>query len=454
MPPPGCRPPSRAAAAGTRWPTGWRHTAPGSASPISSCCRSWSTRSAAPGAISRSANSRPARASARRRRSPASSTAATRWASASSSTGCRRISRPTRTASPASTAPRSTSTPTRARASTTTGTRYIFNLGRNEVRGFLIGSALFWLEHYHADGLRVDAVASMLYRDYSRNAGEWVPNQYGGRENLESVAVPAGPQPRHRRALPRRGADRRGKHRLARRDPAGRRGRARLPLTSGTWAGCTTRCTTCTRSRSTAAGTTARSPSAWSTPSARSSCCRCSHDEVVYGKGSLIRKMPGDDWQKFANLRAYFGFMWTHPGKKLLFMGGEFAQEREWNHDIGLDWYLLDDRKHSGRAVADPRPERRSTAASRRCMRAIATRPGSAGSWWTTPTTRCSPISAPVAHRRHAGAGGLQLHPGAAVRLPPRRAAGRRLGGACSTPTPRSMAAPTWVMAAASRPTP
>ena len=224
---------------------------------------------------------------------------------------------------------------------------YIFNLGRNEVRGFLIGSALFWLKHYHADGLRVDAVASMLYRDYSRDANDWVPNKYGGRENLESVsflqelsqaiaeyapgailvaeestAWPGVTRPADQGGL--------GFHykwnmgwmhdtlHYMQEDPINRRYHHGI-MTFGLVYAFTER---------------------FMLP--------LSHDEVVYGKGSLIRKMPGDRWQKFANLRAYLAFMWTYPGKKLLFMGGEFAQDREWNHDIGLDWHLLDVAEHFG----------------------------------------------------------------------------------------------------------
>ena len=224
---------------------------------------------------------------------------------------------------------------------------YIYNLGRNEVRGFLIASALFWLQHYHVDGLRVDAVASMLYRDYSRNAGEWVPNQYGGRENLESVAflqelsrvvVDTCPGAvliaEESTAWPNvtRPADTGGlgfhyKWNMGwmhdtlnylHEDPVNRR-HHHGEITFGLVYAFSER---------------------FMLP--------LSHDEVVHGKGSLIRKMPGDRWQKFANLRAYFGFMWTYPGKKLLFMGGEFAQDREWNHDNGLDWDLLDVPEHRG----------------------------------------------------------------------------------------------------------
>ncbi len=223
----------------------------------------------------------------------------------------------------------------------------IYNLGRNEVRGFLIANALFWLRQYHVDGLRVDAVASMLYRDYSRNAGEWVPNKYGGRENLESVAF-------------LQDLSRTVKERCP--------GAVLIAEESTAWPGVT-------RSADEGGlGFHYKWNMGWmhdtlhymhEDPINRSYhhgeitfglvyaftehfTLPLSHDEVVYGKGSLIRRMPGDRWQKFANLRAYLSFMWTYPGKKLLFMGGEFAQDREWNHDTGLDWDLLDVPEHQG----------------------------------------------------------------------------------------------------------
>jgi 1,4-alpha-glucan branching enzyme len=224
---------------------------------------------------------------------------------------------------------------------------FIYNHGRNEVRAFLIGSALFWLEQYHVDGIRVDAVASMLYRDYSRKQDEWVPNQYGGRENLEAIGF--------FHELSRAMADRvPGSVLIAEESTAFPK--VSRPADEG------------------GLGFDFKWNMGWMHDTlhymeeqpinrkwhhgeltfglvyafSEKFVLPLSHDEVVYGKGSLIGKMPGDDWQKFANLRAYFGFMWTHPGKKLLFMGGEFAQWREWNHDAGLDWFLLDDPRNKG----------------------------------------------------------------------------------------------------------
>ncbi len=223
----------------------------------------------------------------------------------------------------------------------------IYNLGRNEVQNFLLGSALHWLEHYQVDGLRVDAVASMLYRDYSRPEGEWIPNRYGGRENLEAIAF---------------------LQELSQVIAARCAGAVLIAEESTAWPGVTR------SARDGGLGFSYKWNMGWMHDTlhymhenpvhrrwhhgnltfglvyafSERFVLPLSHDEVVYGKGSLIGKMPGDRWQRFANLRAYFGFMWTHPGKKLLFMGGEFAQEREWNHDIGLDWHLLDDVSHAG----------------------------------------------------------------------------------------------------------
>jgi 1,4-alpha-glucan branching enzyme len=223
----------------------------------------------------------------------------------------------------------------------------IYNFGRTEIVNFLVSNALFWLERYGIDGLRVDAVASMLYLDYSRPAGEWVPNRFGGRENLDAIAF-----------LRRFNTE----------------VFARFPQ----------------------ATTAAEESTAWPQVSqpvdhgglgfgykwnmgwmhdtlkyiskepihrkyhhgeilfglhyafSENFILPLSHDEVVHGKRSILGRMPGDNWQRFANLRAYYAFMFGHPGKKLMFMGCEFAQEREWNHDHSLDWHLIDQSAHAG----------------------------------------------------------------------------------------------------------
>jgi 1,4-alpha-glucan branching enzyme len=241
---------------------------------------------------------------------------------------------------------------------------FIFNYGRNEVRSFLLSNALFWLERYHADGLRVDAVASMLYLDYSRREGDWIPNLHGGRENLdaidflrrlnehvyerhpgvqttaeESTAWPAVSRPTYVGGL---GFgfkwDMGWMHDTLdylRHDPVHRKYHHTALTFRGLYA------------------------------ASENFVLPLSHDEVVHGKGSLIRKIAGDDWQRFANLRLLFGYMWTLAGKKLLFMGGELAQEREWNHDTSLDWHLLDHPAHAGvqRWVRDLNATYRSTPA-------------------------------------------------------------------------------------------
>ncbi|HWZ48680.1 MAG TPA: 1,4-alpha-glucan branching protein GlgB, partial [Herbaspirillum sp.] len=223
----------------------------------------------------------------------------------------------------------------------------IFNLGRNEVRGFLIASALEWLENFHVDALRVDAVASMLYRDYSREPGEWIPNVHGGRENLESVAF--------LKEL---------NQTIAERCP----GALMIAEESTAWPGVSAAV------EHGGLGFSYKWNMGWMHDTLRyveqdpayrryhhndftfgllyafseHFVLPISHDEVVHGKGSLLSKMPGDVWQKLANMRAYLGFMWTHPGKKLLFMGCELAQWTEWNHDASPQWELLDDPRHRG----------------------------------------------------------------------------------------------------------
>jgi 1,4-alpha-glucan branching enzyme len=223
----------------------------------------------------------------------------------------------------------------------------IFNYGRTEVATYLLNNALFWLDRYHLDGLRVDAVASMLYLDYSREPGEWVPNRFGGNENLEAVAF---------------------LRRMNELAYGGFEGIMTAAEESTAWPGV---------SRPTYTGGLGfgyKWNMGWMNDTldyisrepihrpyhhhqmtfgihygfSENFILPLSHDEVVHGKGSLLSRMPGDAWQQFANLRAYFTFMWTHPGKKLLFMGGELAQGREWNFEASLDWSLLEVDWHAG----------------------------------------------------------------------------------------------------------
>ncbi|MGH8204954.1 MAG: 1,4-alpha-glucan branching enzyme, partial [Steroidobacteraceae bacterium] len=223
----------------------------------------------------------------------------------------------------------------------------IYDYGRPEVRNYLLASALHWLEEFHADGLRVDAVASMLYLDYSRKPGEWLPNRYGGRENLEAIEflreLNHVVHDRHPGALV-----------IAEESTA-------WPLvTRPTWAG--------------GLGFSMKWNLGWMHDTldyfrldpvhrrhhherltfsqlyaySENFVLPLSHDEVVHGKGSLLGKMPGDDWQRFANLRLLYSYQWTHPGKKLLFMGQEFAQPGEWSHDNGPDWSVIGEPRHAG----------------------------------------------------------------------------------------------------------
>jgi 1,4-alpha-glucan branching enzyme len=230
----------------------------------------------------------------------------------------------------------------------------IFNFGRNEIRNFLVASALYWLDEFHIDGLRVDAVASMLYLDYSRKEGEWLPNRFGGRENLEAVQLLQEATSTAYRSHP---------------------GIMMIAEESTAWPGVTRD----TSSSGLGFGfkwnmgwmhdtleylqhepihrmyhhneITFSILYAWS----ENFMLPLSHDEVVHGKGSLVNKFPGDRWQKLATLRALYGFMWAHPGKKLLFMGQEFAQNDEWSQEAGLQWHLTEYAEHIGvqSALAD-----------------------------------------------------------------------------------------------------
>ncbi|KXF78486.1 glycogen-branching enzyme [Paramesorhizobium deserti] len=223
----------------------------------------------------------------------------------------------------------------------------IYNFGRREVANFLTANALFWLDQYHVDALRVDAVASMLYLDYSREPGDWIPNIHGGNENLEAIAF-------LRETNITLFADYPGATSIAEESTAFN-GVSRPVYAGGLgfgfkWNMGWMHDTLDYMSRDPVHRRYHHDQMTFGLLYAftENFILPLSHDEAVHGKGSLIGRMPGDRWQKFANLRAYFTFMWTHPGKKLLFMGGEFGQEREWNHDWGLDWHHLDDPMHAG----------------------------------------------------------------------------------------------------------
>ncbi len=224
---------------------------------------------------------------------------------------------------------------------------YIFNYGRNEVRAFLISNAIFWMERYHVDGLRVDAVASMLYLDYSRNAGEWEPNMYGGNENLEAVSF----LKEFNEAVYSHFPD----TQTIAEESTSFTGVSRPVYTGGLgfgmkwmmgWMHDTIKYfETDPLYRKHHHGQITFSLLYAFT---ENFMLPFSHDEVVYGKGSMLRKMPGDEWQQFANLRVLYSYMFTHPGTKLLFMGAEFGQGNEWNYQHSLDWHVMEYPNHVG----------------------------------------------------------------------------------------------------------
>ena len=324
----------------------------------------------------------------------------------------------------------------------------IFNYGRHEVRNFLISNALFWLDKYHIDGLRVDAVASMLYLDYSREEGDWIPNEYGGRENLDAISFLKEFNEQVHLQYP---------------------GVLTIAEESTAWPGV---------SRPTylgGLGFSLKWNMGWMNDTLsymrhepihrkyhhdeltfsliyafhENFVLPLSHDEVVHGKGSLLDQMPGDLWQKFANLRLLYSYMWTHPGKKLLFMGGEFGQWNEWDFDTSLQWDLLQWESHQGLQQVRGRPEP-----------PLPQREGAARVRLRRPRLRVDRL--PQLRGQHA-----QLHPPGRGprRLPGRllqlhaRAPHRAIASACpsaagtkrsSTATRRTTAAATWATARAS----
>ncbi|SET21002.1 1,4-alpha-glucan branching enzyme [Thorsellia anophelis DSM 18579] len=218
---------------------------------------------------------------------------------------------------------------------------HIYNYGRHEVRNFLSGSALYWVEQFGADALRVDAVSSMVYRDYSRAEGEWIPNHHGGRENLEAISFLQeansiiGQQCQHCISIAEESTDFSGVTLPPEHNGLGFHYKWNMGWMHDTLS---------YMQKEPVFRKYHHHQMTFSMMYhyTENFILSLSHDEVVHGKGSILSKMPGDEWQKFANLRAYYGFMWAHPGKKLLFMGCEFAQGKEWNHDESLDWHLLD----------------------------------------------------------------------------------------------------------------
>ena len=326
----------------------------------------------------------------------------------------------------------------------------VFNYGRNEVRNFLLSNALYWLREYHADGIRVDAVASMLYLDYSREEGEWVPNQFGGNEDLDAVAF----LKEYNEVVHAR-------------EP----GVISAAEESTAWPGV---------SRPTYLGGLGfgfKWNMGWMHDTlayfehepihrrwhhheltfslvyafTENFILPLSHDEVVHGKGSMLSKMPGDRWQQLANLRALYAFMWAHPGKKLLFMGNEIAQEQEWSEERSLDWHLLENPDHSGMQslVRDLNHAYRDTPALwERDYDHTAF-------WWLEPNDAEASVFAFARIGRDAKRAARlrrQPDPGAAHRLPARAAGPGPLARARQHRLRRTTAARTRATSAASRP--
>ena len=326
---------------------------------------------------------------------------------------------------------------------------HIFDFGRHEVRNFLFANALYWLEEFHADGLRVDGVASMLYLDYARDPGEWVPNKYGGHENLEAVQF-----------LQELNAT------VYKRVP----GIVTVAEESTSWPGVTG------ATSGGGLGFGFKWNMGWMHDSlgylqrdpvhrayhhgeltfalvyaySENYVLPLSHDEVVHGKGSLPRKMPGDAWQQLANLRAYLAYMWAHPGKPLVFMGTEFAQVSEWAESRELDWCLLSEARHRRHAEHGPRPQPALRRDCPRCGARTTSPTASPGSTPTTPATTSSPSSAgprasPTWPASPTSPTACTPTTGSGFPWPAR-------GPRCSTPTPSSTAARGWATSAWSPP--
>ena len=325
----------------------------------------------------------------------------------------------------------------------------VFNLGRTEVRNFLLANALYWLREHHADGIRVDAVASMLYLDYSRKPGEWVPNEFGGNEDLDSVAFlkelnetlyarDAGVISTAEESTAWPGVSRptylgglgfglkwnmgwmHDTLTYFQQDPVYRRFHQHTLTFSLMYA------------------------------FSENFVLPLSHDEVVHGKRSLLDKMPGDRWQKFANLRALYAYMWAHPGKKLLFMGGELGEWEEWNAEGSLHWNLLELRGARGdpRAGARPQPRLPLDAGALGARLRPGRLPLARGERRREQRPRVR-----AARRGRRAAARLRPQPlaGAATRLPRRDARRAAAGARCSTPTRPSTAAAAAATSAASR---